>query len=147
GDGGTADHEVAGTARFIRILGTKRATPYGYSIWELQAFDADGHVVSRGKHAVGSSLEDTGPFVLWFKFWPLLLVASGLPLLLAPRSDSNQVFGIILSSVGVFLQLQGLGVVPWGIRQSAAGVLVVVGVVILLQSQRRTERPDEDGTG
>jgi len=147
GDGGTAEHEVSSTARFVRILGTRRATPYGFSIWELQVFDNGGHVVSQGKHAIASSMEDTGPFVLWFKFWPLLLVASGLPLLIAPRSDSNQVFGIVMSSIGVFLQLQNLGVVPWGFRQSAAGVLVVVGVVILLQAQRRPDRPDEDGTG
>ena len=147
GEGGAAEHEVAGTARYVRILGTRRATPYGYSIWELQVFDDGGRLVSQGKHAIASSMEDTGPFVLWFKFWPLMLVAGGLPLLIAPRGDSNQVFGIIMTSIGVFLQLQNLGIVPWGFRQSAAGVLVVVGVVILLQSQRRTERSDEDGTG
>ena len=77
-------------------------------------------------------------------FWPLVLVASGLPLLLAPRSDSNQVFGIVLTAAGGLLQLQNLGLVPWGFRQTSAVVLVLVGVVILLQSQRRRE---ESGTG
>jgi hypothetical protein len=83
-------------------------------------------------------------FSLWFQFWPLLLVAGGLPLLLAPRNDSNQVFGIVLTAAGAFLQLQNLGIVPWGFRQTSAVILIVVGVVILLQSQRRNE---EGGTG
>jgi sulfite exporter TauE/SafE len=74
-------------------------------------------------------------------------VASGLPLLLAPRSDSNQVVGIVLTAIGTFLQLQNLYLVPWGLRQTSAVVLIVVGLVILLQAQRRSERSDEDGAG
>jgi len=46
--------------------------------------------------------------------------------------------------MGTFVQLQNLGIVPWGVRQTAAVVLILVGVVILLQSQRRGE---ESGTG
>jgi F5/8 type C domain-containing protein/cell wall-active antibiotic response 4TMS protein YvqF len=146
GEGGSEEQEVDATARYVRVTGTRRATPYGYSIWELQVFDAKGALVSQGKPARASSLEDAGPFFLWFRFWPLLMVAGGLPLLLAPRSDTNQVFGLVLTALGAFLQLQSLGLVPWGLRQTSAVVLIVVGVVILLQSQRRSERPD-DGVG
>jgi hypothetical protein len=146
GEGGVEEQEVAATARYVRLMGTRRATPYGYSVWELQVFDSAGALVSQGKPARVSSMEDVVPFVLWLRFWPLLLMASGLPLLLAPRSDTNQVVGLILSSVGAFLQMQSLGLVPWGLRQTSAVVLIVVGVVILLQSQRRSERP-EDGEG
>jgi hypothetical protein len=71
-------------------------------------------------------------------------VAGGLPLLLAPRNDANQVFGLVLTAMGTFLQLQSLALVPWGVRQTSAVVLILVGVVILLQSQRRSE---ESGTG
>jgi hypothetical protein len=46
--------------------------------------------------------------------------------------------------MGAFLQLQNLGLVPWGVRQTSAVVLILVGVVVLLQSQRRSE---ESGTG
>jgi beta-glucanase (GH16 family) len=35
GDGGTDDLAVTGTGRYIRVNGTQRATPYGYSLWEL----------------------------------------------------------------------------------------------------------------
>jgi hypothetical protein len=146
GDGGSEEQDVDTTARYVRVMGTRRATPYGYSIWELQVFDAKGALVSQGKPARASSLEDAGVFLLWFRFWPLLLMAGGLPLLLAPRSDTNQVVGLVLTVLGAFLQLQSLGLVPWGLRQTSAVVLIVVGVVILLQSQRRSEGPD-DGVG
>ena len=147
GKGGIDEQEVSATARYVRVLCTRRATPYGYSLWELQVFDSAGALISQGKPVTASSLEDRGPFVLWFKFWPLLLVASGLPLLLAPRDDANQVMGMVLAAAGTFLQLQGLGIIPWGFRQTASVVLIAVGMVILLQSQRRNERPDDGGSG
>jgi len=145
--GGIDEQELGQTARYVRVMGTRRGTPYGYSVWELQVFDSEGTLVSQGKATTASSMEDRGPFFLWLRFWPLMLVAGGLPLLLAPRNDANQVFGMILAAMGTFLQLQGLGLVPWGLRQTSSVVLVVVGVVILLQSQRRSDRPDDRGPG
>ena len=142
GQGGVEEQEVGQTARYVRVLGLKRATPYGISLYEVQVFDSDGQLISQGKHATASSVEDQVVFALWFKFWPLLLVASGLPLFLAPRNDANQVFGLVLTAAGSYLQLQNLGLVPWGFRQASAVILVVVGLVILLQSQRR-----DDGGG
>jgi len=148
GKGGTEDQDIPATAaRYVRVMAIRRVTPYGFSIWELQVFDATGALVSQGKPATASSVEDLGPFVLWFKFWPVLLVASGLPLLIAPRDDTSQVLGMILTAAGTLLQVQSLGLVPWGFRQTAAGVLVLVGLIILLQSQRRGERPDQGGPG
>src|SRR5262249_29950031 len=115
--------------------------------WELEAFDASGALVSRGKRATASSVENDNPFVLWAKFWPLLFIAGGLPLLLAPRDDVSQVFGMIVTALGAYFQLQALGYVSWGIRQAAAAVLIVAGVLLLLQSQRRSDRSDGGGTG
>jgi hypothetical protein len=147
-EGGVEEQELGQTARYVRVLGLQRATPYGISLYELRLFDSDGALVSQGKPTSASSVEDASvTFALWFQFWPLLLVASGLPLLLAPRNDSNQVVGLVLTAIGSFLQLQNLGLVPWGLRQTSAVVLIVVGVVILLQAQRRSERVDEDGAG
>jgi hypothetical protein len=145
--GGVDEQELGQTARYVRVMGTRRGTPYGYSLWELEVFDSAGDLVSRGKPATASSTEDRGPFFLWVRFWPLMLVATGLPLLLAPRNDANQVVGLVLAALGTFLQLQDLGIVPWGLRQTSSVVLVVVGVVILLQSQRRSDRPDDRGPG
>jgi hypothetical protein len=36
GTGGTQAIEVSGTGRYVRVTGTARATPYGYSLWEMQ---------------------------------------------------------------------------------------------------------------
>jgi beta-glucanase (GH16 family) len=38
GTGGTQDLAVTGSGRYIRMYGTQRATPYGYSLYEFQAF-------------------------------------------------------------------------------------------------------------
>jgi hypothetical protein len=147
GEGGIEDQEMPATARYVRVMGLRRATPYGYSLWELQVFDSAGALVSQGKPATASSVEDNGPFLLWLRFWPLLLVATGLPLLLAPRDDTSQVIGMALAAGGTFLQLQGLGIVPGGFRQTSSVILILAGVVILLQSLHRRGRPDEGGAG
>ncbi len=36
GTGGTQTLAVTGTGRYIRMYGTARGTPYGYSLWEFQ---------------------------------------------------------------------------------------------------------------
>jgi beta-glucosidase len=38
GTGGTQTLNVTGTGRYIRMYGTARATQYGYSLWEFQAY-------------------------------------------------------------------------------------------------------------
>jgi hypothetical protein len=38
GTGGTQTLTVSGSGRYLRMYGTARATQYGYSLWELQAF-------------------------------------------------------------------------------------------------------------
>ena len=40
GTGGNQTLSVSGTGRYIRMYGTVRATPYGYSLWEFQVFTA-----------------------------------------------------------------------------------------------------------
>src|ERR1700760_262740 len=40
GTGGTQALNVSGTGRYIRMNGTARATPYGYSLWEFQVFSS-----------------------------------------------------------------------------------------------------------
>jgi hypothetical protein len=42
GTGGTQTLAVTGTGRYIRMYGTARATAYGYSLWEFQAFTTGG---------------------------------------------------------------------------------------------------------
>jgi hypothetical protein len=38
GTGGTQTLPVTGTGRYIRMYGTARGTPYGYSLWEFQVY-------------------------------------------------------------------------------------------------------------
>lgn len=42
GAGGTETLNVSGTARYVRTLGTARATGYGYSLWEFKVFGTTG---------------------------------------------------------------------------------------------------------
>jgi hypothetical protein len=36
--GGTQNINITGSGRYVRVYGTARATPYGYSLWEFQVF-------------------------------------------------------------------------------------------------------------
>ncbi|MFT2710460.1 discoidin domain-containing protein [Clavibacter sp. Sh2126] len=47
GDGGRDSHAVDARARFVRMTGVERATPYGYSLFGLSVWSADGIVVAR----------------------------------------------------------------------------------------------------
>jgi hypothetical protein len=38
GTGGTQNLAVSGTGRYVRLYGTTRGTPWGYSLWEFQVF-------------------------------------------------------------------------------------------------------------
>jgi hypothetical protein len=40
GDGGIDDLAVTGTARYVRMNGLARGTPYGHSLWEMEVFGA-----------------------------------------------------------------------------------------------------------
>src|SRR3954454_18480483 len=42
GAGGVQNLTVSGTGRYVRLNGTARATPYGYSLWEFQVFGTGG---------------------------------------------------------------------------------------------------------
>ena len=38
GTGGVQTIPVSGSGRYVRMYGTQRATPWGYSLWEFQVF-------------------------------------------------------------------------------------------------------------
>ncbi len=42
GNGGAETVNVSGTARYVRMLGTVRATQYGYSLWEFKVYGTPG---------------------------------------------------------------------------------------------------------
>jgi hypothetical protein len=68
GTGGVQTLTVTGSARYVRMNGTARATAYGYSLWEFQVFGSTGSTPSacaagdaaRGHTATASSTENAG---------------------------------------------------------------------------------------
>ncbi|WP_285569043.1 discoidin domain-containing protein [Streptomyces sp. RTGN2] len=60
--GGNETLNVSGTARYVRLTGTTRATQYGYSLWEFQVFGTTGG--GGGPQIPGGG--DLGPNVLVF---------------------------------------------------------------------------------
>lgn len=156
GHGGTEDHELSATGRYLRLRGTKRSTPWGYSLWELEVYGRPGTMptvhadsstaspvlLSRGMPATASSVETSA---YWFLFWPVFLIASGLPLLLAPKDGGEQVIGLVMTGVGAFFQLQNLGLVSWSFSRAWPVLLIVAGFLMVLQAVRQMTPPPTDG--
>jgi len=152
GDGGVDDLEVSAKGRYVRVYGTRRATGYGYSLWELEVYGTPGSatpvplpagLLSQGREATVSSREGRG---YWFLYWPLLMIAAGLPALLAPKDGGDQVFGLVLVGLGVFFQLQKLQLVAWSFTQAWPLVLVAAGLVMVIQTLRQVgSRTGGDG--
>jgi hypothetical protein len=134
----------------------ERATGYGVSLWEVEVFgppepdagdDASGPLLSGGRPVTASSRESVPfPFLVsfWFRWWPLFVIAAGLPHLLVPRSDGEELGGLITVAVGVLFLLDNL---DWTWRQAAPVVLVVAGLAVLMQGLRQAGRKDEGSPG
>jgi beta-glucosidase-like glycosyl hydrolase len=67
GAGGTQTLTVTGSARYVRVVGTARATGWGYSLWEFQVFGSFGAAAAcgtanaaQGRPATASSTENAG---------------------------------------------------------------------------------------
>jgi len=65
GTGGVQTLTVSGTGRYVRVYGTARATPYGYSLWEFQVYGTLGSTcgtanAAQGRPATASSVENAG---------------------------------------------------------------------------------------
>jgi len=63
GTGGIQSLNVSGTGRYIRMYGTARATPYGYSLWEFQVYT--GTSASPSPSPTGSGGSGAPPASFW----------------------------------------------------------------------------------
>ena len=54
GTGGNQTLSVSGTGRYVRMYGTARATPYGYSLWEFGVYTTTGGTTGGGGGSTGS---------------------------------------------------------------------------------------------
>jgi hypothetical protein len=150
GDGGEDDVEVNARARYVRVLGTKRATQYGYSLFEFQVFDSAGTMVSEGRPARASSREASNAWArYWGLYWPLLLIGFGLPPLIAPKDSGEQSWGLFLTGLGVFFQAQRLELVSLRISQVWPVLLIGAGLLLVVQAirQARSKPAGDEGGG
>ena len=144
--GGADDFELAASGRYVRVRGQQRATPYGYSLWELEVYGPAG-LISRGKSTMVSSREGISPY---FLYWPVLMIGAGLPALLAPKDGGDQITGLLLTAFGVSLQLQNLEMVSWTLSQTWPLAFVAAGLLLVVQALRQMTRPsqaDDAGSG
>jgi len=165
GDGEIDEHEISKNARYVRMQGTRRATGWGYSLWEFEVYGPSGAalspsggtgaegtasapvLLSKGQPAVASSLERPNVWAFyWLNYWPLFLIAGGLPALIVPKGDGDQVLGFLLVGAGTLLQLRAVGAIPWGFRESAPVMLILAGAMLVLHSLRRAAHNDEQGS-
>lgn len=73
-------------------------------------------------------------------YWPMLLVWTGLVRLVSPSQGGRFAGGAVLLVVGVFFQLDRLGIVWIRARDFWPGLLVVAGIALIAESfwSRRT---------
>ncbi|MGC4807677.1 discoidin domain-containing protein [Micromonospora sp. DT233] len=55
GDGGTDEHGLATTARYVRVHGTQRGSGFGYSLWEFEVHGPTGNLALRRPVSVSST--------------------------------------------------------------------------------------------
>jgi hypothetical protein len=142
---GEDDEQISARGRYLRIRGTERGTPFGYSLWELEVYGPGG-LLSRGKPATVSSRESAS-FFLFLLYWPVLMIAAGLPALLAPKDGGDQVLGLFLTGFGVLAQAQKLALVNWTIAQTWPILLMAAGLLLVGQALRQMGRSKADHPG
>ncbi len=135
-DGEVDEYELQASGRYLRVTGIERATPYGYSLFELEVFGAEG-LLSQGRPVRASSGE--GPSLVAL-YWPLLMIGAGLPALIAPKDGGDQVVGLALAGSGVLFQVQRLQLVPWTFAQAWPVLLIVAGFLLVTQALRQMDR-------
>jgi hypothetical protein len=150
GDGGIDEHTVSARGRYVRMTGSKRAPiegkkkrRYGYSLWELEVFGPEGELLSRGKPVRASSGEHGNR---WTLYWPLFLVAPGLPLLLVPKDGGERVMGLLMSGAGVFLLARNFKLVDLGFWQAMPLLFILAGLILVLEAAR-PKNGDEPAEG
>ncbi|MFI6481697.1 glycosyl hydrolase family 8 [Nonomuraea sp. NPDC050663] len=60
GDGGVDDLTLTGTGRYVRMYGTQRGTPYGYSLWEFDVYGTPAGGSDTTPPSAPADLRSTG---------------------------------------------------------------------------------------
>ncbi|MEM7349764.1 MAG: DUF5668 domain-containing protein [Acidobacteriota bacterium] len=83
------------------------------------------------------------------RFWPLIIIAGGVSKILRPGSSSSWVTGLLITAVGVWLQLNILGYVPFSFWDFWPLVLVLIGARLVwrgMEGKRRSVATDSAST-
>ncbi|WP_018565276.1 discoidin domain-containing protein [Streptomyces sp. PsTaAH-124] len=118
GTGGTETAAVSGTARYVRVYGTTRATQYGYSLWEFQVYGDTGGSgptlpgggdLGPNVHIIDPSTPDIqGQLDTVFKQQESAQFGSGRHAFLFKPGTYNN----INAQLGFYTQIAGLGLRP-----------------------------------
>ncbi|MFC8709100.1 discoidin domain-containing protein [Streptomyces sp. NPDC057197] len=118
GAGGTETAAVSGTARYVRVHGTTRATQYGYSLWEFQVYGGTGDGgptlpgggdLGPNVHIIDPSTPDIqGQLDAVFKQQESAQFGSGRHAFLFKPGTYNN----INAQLGFYTQIAGLGLRP-----------------------------------
>lgn len=81
------------------------------------------------------------------RYWPLLLIGSGLPSLIAPKDSSEPVWGVILTSLGAFFLMRKFDLIGLDYWDVWPLLLVLAGVTLLAQSLFKRGGRDRADTG
>ncbi|MBO3739347.1 discoidin domain-containing protein [Actinoplanes flavus] len=124
GQNGSQTLNVTGSGRYVRMNGTTRATPYGYSLWEFQVFGGGGTNPSLPT----SDTPDLGPNVRIFEpSTPASTIQSAVDQafnaqLRSPTAQFGSqrhvflfkpgTYGRVWANVGFYTTLAGLGLNP-----------------------------------
>lgn len=75
-------------------------------------------------------------------YWPLLLLAMGLPSLTAPKDGGDPVWGVVLTALGGFFLARKFDVIEWSYWDVWPAFLLLAGLTLIVQSflQRRGSR-------
>jgi predicted membrane protein len=60
-------------------------------------------------------------------YWPVILIVIGVLRVLQPRNPGQRVFGVVMIGLGIFFQLQELGLTSLQFRDLWPAILVVIG--------------------
>ncbi|WP_229075910.1 discoidin domain-containing protein [Actinoplanes sp. DH11] len=128
GKAGVQTLNATGNGRFVRMNGTTRATPYGYSLWEFQVFGGGSGPTTPGPALPTSDTPDLGPNVRIFDpSTPASTIQSAVDQAFNAqlRSPTAQFgaqrhvflfkpgsYGRVWANVGFYTTLAGLGLNP-----------------------------------
>ena len=77
---------------------------------------------------------------IW-RFWPALLLVAGINMLIRSRLGPGSEGGVVLTLVGAAFLLRNMGLLDWRIRQLWPLLLILLGIMLVLTSFRRTAPP------